>query len=222
MIELRNVCKTYKGRNYKVKALNGIDLLIPSSQYVSIVGKSGSGKSSLIKILGMLDFEYDGEYIFKEEKIGSYSDKIISNYRKKIGYVYQDFQLIDRYTVQKNIEIACVIKLGKLDLDVVHNTLKKVGMEGKKDSYPDELSGGQKQRVAIARAMVSIPDIIIADEPTGAIDEENTKSILKLLQEIHENTNTTIIIVTHDKEVALKAERIIELKDGRVESDLLY
>jgi putative ABC transport system ATP-binding protein len=220
VIQLRNVYKTYIGRNYKVNALNGIDLTIPSSQYVSLIGKSGSGKSSLIKIIGMLDFEYDGEYLFKQRKVENHSDQIISDYRKKIGYVFQDFQLIDRYTVKKNIEIASVIKLGKLDLEAVHDSLVKVGMEEKKDSYPDELSGGQKQRVAIARAMVSKPDIIIADEPTGAIDEANTKEVLRLLQEIHETSNTTIIVVTHDKDVASTAQRIIELRDGRVESDI--
>ncbi|MGX6443819.1 ABC transporter ATP-binding protein [Neobacillus sp. K501] len=220
MIQLRDIYKTYIGRNYEVKALNGIDITIPDSQYVSLVGKSGSGKSSLIKVIGMLDFDYEGEYIFKQKKVENDSDQIISNYRKKIGYVFQDFQLINRYTVQKNVEIASVIKLGKLDLEAVDDALRRVGMEDKKDSYPDELSGGQKQRVAIARAMVSNPDIMIADEPTGAIDEENTKGILRLLQNIHEASNTTIIVVTHDKDVALTAQRIIELRDGRVESDL--
>jgi putative ABC transport system ATP-binding protein len=220
VIQLRDIYKTYIGRNYEVNALNGIDITIPDSQYVSLVGKSGSGKSSLIKIIGMLDFDYEGEYIFKQKKVENSSDQIISNYRKKIGYVFQDFQLINRYTVQKNVEIASVIKLGKLDIEAVHNALRRVGMEDKKDSYPDELSGGQKQRVAIARAMVSNPDIMIADEPTGAIDEENTKGILRLLQNIHEASNTTIIVVTHDKDVASTAQRIIELRDGRVESDL--
>lgn len=220
MIQLRDIHKTYIGRNYEVNALNGIDITIPDSQYVSLVGKSGSGKSSLIKIIGMLDFDYEGEYTFKQKKVENDSDQIISNFRKKIGYVFQDFQLINRYTVQKNVEIASVIKLGKLDLEAVHDSLRRVGMEDKKDSYPDELSGGQKQRVAIARAMVAKPSIIIADEPTGAIDEENTKGILRLLQDIHETSNTTIIVVTHDKDVALTAQRIIELRDGRVESDI--
>ncbi|MDQ0231662.1 ABC transporter ATP-binding protein [Metabacillus malikii] len=221
MIQLKEVFKTYTGRNYKVNALNGIDITIPNAQYVSLVGKSGSGKSSLIKIIGLLDFDYRGEYIFQEKRLEQhFNDQIISNYRKRIGYVFQDFQLIDRYTVQKNIEIASVIKLGKLDTVAVENSLRKVGMLEKKDSYPDELSGGQKQRVAIARAMVSNPEIIIADEPTGAVDEANTKGILKLLEEIHDTFNTTIIIVTHDKDVALSAQRIIELRDGRVKSDI--
>jgi putative ABC transport system ATP-binding protein len=146
-------------------------------------------------------------------------DAVVSKHRRKIGFVFQDFQLINRYTVQKNLETASVIKLGYVDKERISEVLEEVEMSSKAESYPDELSGGQKQRISIARAMLAKPDLLIADEPTGAIDEENTENILAIIDKLHKDTNTTIIIVTHDMDVAQRADRIIELRDGVISND---
>lgn len=223
MINLNQVTKIYEGRNYHLEALSEIDLTIPHGQFVSIIGKSGSGKSSLIKIMGLLDMDFEGEYHFDEQSIEELEDREYSLYRRGIGYIFQDFQLIDRYTVRRNLEVASVIKSGIVDQQEIESTLIRVGMEDKLESYPDELSGGQKQRIAIARAILFEPKLIIADEPTGAIDEENSANIMQLLQEIHNLYNPTIILVTHDMEVARIAQRIIQLESGRIKNDtLLY
>ena len=221
LIKLQNVYKTYKGRNFLVEALNDINLEIDSGSYCSIVGKSGSGKSSLLKIIGLLDFDYEGDYLVFNSKLKKNNDSVVSKHRRKIGFVFQDFQLINRYTVQKNLETASVIKLGYVDKKRIDEVLSEVEMSSKAESYPDELSGGQKQRISIARAMLAKPDLLIADEPTGAIDEENTKNILNLIDRLHKDSATTIIIVTHDMDVAQRADRIIELRDGVITNDKL-
>lgn len=218
-IKLQNVYKTYKGRNFLVEALKNINLEIDVGSYCSIVGKSGSGKSSLLKIIGLLDFDYDGTYVLFDNQLRRNKDAVVSKRRRKIGFVFQDFQLINRYTVQKNLETTSVIKLGYVDKERISEVLEEVEMSSKAESYPDELSGGQKQRISIARAMLAKPDLLIADEPTGAIDEENTENILALIDKLHKDTNTTIIIVTHDMDVAQRADRIIELRDGVISND---
>ena len=220
-IKLQNVYKTYKGRNFLVEALKGINLEIEEGSYCSIVGKSGSGKSSLLKIIGLLDFDYEGAYSLFDNQLRKNKDSVISKHRRKIGFVFQDFQLINRYTVKKNLETVSVIKLGYVDKERINEVLEEVEMSSKAESYPDELSGGQKQRISIARAMLAKPDLLIADEPTGAIDEENTENILNLVDKLHNDTETTIIIVTHDMDVAQRADRIIELRDGVISNDRL-
>ena len=150
-----------------------------------------------------------------------HGDAPVSARRRRIGFVFQDFQLINRLTVRQNLEAASVIKLGYVDKDRIGEVLRAVEMDAKAESYPDELSGGQKQRVSIARAMLAKPDLLIADEPTGAIDEANTENILQLLDRLHETTDTTVLVVTHDRDVALRADRIIELRDGVICNDSL-
>lgn len=221
-IRLQNICKTYKGRNFAVEALKNINLEICPGSYCSIIGKSGSGKSSLLKIVGLMDFDYDGVYVFYDHEVSRHKDAIVSKYRKKIGFVFQDFQLIHRHTVQRNLETASVIKLGYVDKARIQEVLEQVGMASKAESYPDELSGGQKQRVSIARAMLAKPELLIADEPTGAIDEENTENILSLIDKLHQETETTILVVTHDMDVAQRADRVIELRDGVILNDGIF
>ena len=220
-IELRGIRKVYKGRNFCVEALKSVDLSIEKGSYCSIVGKSGSGKSSLLKIVGLLDFDYKGDFLLGGEVLRRHGDAPVSARRRRIGFVFQDFQLINRLTVRQNLEAASVIKLGYVDKDRIGEVLRAVEMDAKAESYPDELSGGQKQRVSIARAMLAKPDLLIADEPTGAIDEANTENILQLLDRLHETTDTTVLVVTHDRDVALRADRIIELRDGVICNDSL-
>lgn len=221
LIRLCDIQKEYKGRNELCKALNGVSLHIPKSQYISIVGKSGSGKSTLLKIIGMMDFDYEGSFLFNDEQVEKMNDLTISNIRKKIGFIFQDFQLIDRFTIRKNMEIASIIKQNKANKDEIEKLLKMVGMLDKMDNYPDELSGGQKQRVAIARAMLANPSLVIADEPTGAVDKENAKYIMDFLDEIHNTSKATIVLVTHDLDIAKRANRQIVLGGGAILSDKL-
>lgn len=221
MIKLCDIKKEYRGRNELCKAINGISLHIPRTQYISIVGKSGSGKSTLLKIIGMMDFDYDGSFLFNGKQVEDMNDSTISNIRKSIGFIFQDFQLIDRFTIRKNMEIASIIKQNKADKDEIQKLLTMVGMADKLDNYPDELSGGQKQRVAIARAMIASPSLIIADEPTGAVDKENAEYIMDILDEIHNITKATIVLVTHDLDIAKRANRQITLGGGVILSDKL-
>lgn len=221
MIKLTEVGKRYSGRNFDVVALAGVSLTIPSGQYVSVVGKSGSGKSTLMKIMGLLDFDHSGSYQFLGEEFRGAADGTVSRARRRIGYVFQDFQLVSRYTVQRNLEIAMVIRTGGFDRDAILSALEEVGLADKALSYPSELSGGQKQRVAIARSLLGRPDLIIADEPTGALDERTSDSIMGLLDEVHARHGCGIVLVTHDPDVAQRAERTIELVAGEVHRDVL-
>lgn len=222
MIETISLNKSYKGRNGITNALIDINISIPESQYIAIVGKSGSGKSTLLKILGLMDFDFEGEMNFFGEFVKEMNDSTISDMRKNIGFIFQDFQLIERYTVKRNMEIALKIKDSSLNNEEIINKLTLVGVQDKIDSYPDELSGGQKQRVAIARAILSKPKVIIADEPTGSVDYENAIEIMDIIKKIHETEKATIILVTHDKKIAREAERRIELEDGVVICDEIF
>lgn len=221
MIDLVQIGKVYRGRNFEVAALRSLTLQVPEGQFVSVVGRSGSGKSSLMKILGLLDFDYVGEYRFNSADYRDAGDATVSAARRRIGYVFQDFQLIPRYTVRRNLEFAAVIKTGSAEPALIDRCLADVELSDKALSYPDELSGGQKQRVAIARAIVGDPDLIIADEPTGALDATTAEGITGLLRRVHDSRGCTIVLVTHDREIAVAADRTVELVDGTVHSDLL-
>ena len=216
MIEIRNLEKTYAGRSFEVKALRGVDLSVGKGEYLSVIGKSGSGKSSLLKILGLLDFDYEGEYRFFDVSYRDADDRTVSAARRRVGYVFQDFQLIARHSVRRNLELAAVIRGGQLRGDEVEHALERVGLIDKVTSYPDELSGGQKQRVAIARALLGKPDLLIADEPTGSLDSATASGVMELIGEIAQEQGCSVIVVTHDLEVAERASRTIELVDGHL------
>ncbi|MCB0910790.1 MAG: ABC transporter ATP-binding protein [Propionibacteriaceae bacterium] len=221
MIDLVGIEKVYRGRNFEVTALRSVDLTIPRGQFVSVVGRSGSGKSSLMKILGLLDFDYRGEYLLDSTAYRGAGDARISTARRRVGYVFQDFQLIPRYTVARNLELAGAIRAGTHDPALALACLADVGLADKATSYPDELSGGQQQRVAIARAVLARPDLIIADEPTGALDATTAQDIVALLRRVHSDLGCAVVLVTHDQEIAAAADRTVELVDGRVHRDLL-
>lgn len=221
MIDLVGIEKVYRGRNFEVTALRSVNLTIPAGQFVSVVGRSGSGKSSLLKILGLLDFDYRGEYLLDSTDYRGARDVRISAARRRVGYVFQDFQLISRYTVARNLELAGVIRTRAHDPARVIDCLADVGLADKAASYPDELSGGQKQRVAIARAILARPDLVIADEPTGALDAATAADIVALIRRVHTDLGCAVVLVTHDREIAAAADRTVELVDGTVERDLL-
>lgn len=220
---MQAISKTYKTGMVSVQALVGIDLEIQKNEYVAIMGTSGSGKSTLMNIIGCLDMPSTGRYIFGKEDIQDLSDNQLSEIRsRKIGFVFQAFNLLPRISALQNIELP-LIYLGfspKVRERMAIEALERVGLGERKQHKPNELSGGQKQRVAIARALVTRPDLILADEPTGNLDSKTGEEIMVLIQELHAQGNT-VIMVTHESYIAAHAARIIRLKDGAIESDLL-
>ena len=218
MIELKNVNKFYSTGDEKLHALKDINLKIEEGEFLAIMGPSGSGKSTMIKILGLLDNSFEGEYFMLNKDIRRLSDDDLSSFRnEKIGFIFQDFNLIKRLSVKENIELpmlyrGCSMKETKA---VVIEALKKVKLENKIKKYPTQLSGGQQQRVSIARALVNKPKIIIADEPTGALDSTTSKEIMEIFRDLNKE-GITIILITHDINVARKSNRIMSIFDGEL------
>lgn len=218
MINLTNVSKVIS-LNAKEEQiiLQNIDLRVKKGEFIAIVGPSGSGKSSLINIIGLLDDEYKGQYYLDDQLLKDFTDKKLSLIRNStIGFVFQNFKLLPEYTVKENMSLPLLygksLRLTDAELKAL---LDKVGLSHKMDTYPNTLSGGQQQRIAIARALVNNPEIIIADEPTGALDTKMSKKILKILSDIHRQ-GKTIIMVTHSQEAAKIADRIIHIVDGQI------
>ncbi|ACD25026.1 MULTISPECIES: ABC transporter ATP-binding protein [Clostridium] len=223
IIEMNNIVKSfYIGTENQLDILKNIDINVKKGEFISIVGASGSGKSTLMNIIGALDRPTSGTYILDSTNINDISDNGLSEIRnKKIGFVFQTFNLIPRSSALKNVELpmlyAGVDK--KVRIERAKKLLELVGMEDRINHLPNELSGGQKQRVAIARALVNDPSIILADEPTGALDSETGRLVMDLFHKVHETEGKTIVFITHNYELALETERIITLKDGKVISD---
>ncbi|MGN2336556.1 ABC transporter ATP-binding protein [Clostridium cagae] len=223
IIEMNNIVKSfYIGTENQLDILKNIDINVKEGEFISIVGASGSGKSTLMNIIGALDRPTSGTYILDSTNINDISDNGLSEIRnKKIGFVFQTFNLIPRSSALKNVELpmlyAGVDK--KVRIERAKKLLELVGMEDRINHLPNELSGGQKQRVAIARALVNDPSIILADEPTGALDSETGRLVMDLFHKVHETEGKTIVFITHNYELALETERIITLKDGKIISD---
>lgn len=218
MIRLENVIKIY-GEDYEKKiALNNICLEIKGGEFVAVTGPSGSGKSTLLNIIGCMDIPTKGRYYLDDTDITLKTKSQIEDIRKeKIGFVFQHFALMDYYTAYENIELPLIIKNIKRSerKRLVNEQLKLLGIEEVKDHIPSKMSGGQRQRVAIARALVSGCNILLADEPTGALDQATGREVMELLKEINKR-GTTVIIVTHDINIANQTERIIEICDGKI------
>ena len=218
IISLRGICKTYGKGDGLVTALNPIDLDIQKGEMVAIMGKSGSGKSTLLNLLAGLDVPDSGEYIYNGKEINTKNQNRMAKFRRNdVGFVVQHFALIDEYSVQQNI--ALPLRYGKLKGVSTKKRVKEIAerleISEKLKKYPSQLSGGQAQRVAIARAIAHKPSLLLADEPTGALDEETGKSIMNLFKEINKE-GTTVIVVTHDANVASFCQRTIRLHDGEI------
>ncbi|AAT03201.1 ABC transporter ATP-binding protein [Listeria monocytogenes] len=218
MIQLFNISKSYQMGECTIKALDNVSLQIDQGEFLAIIGPSGSGKSTLMNILGILDRATIGEYYLNKTNLMRISDKKISRIRnRKIGFIFQQFNLMPRLTAFENVELPLVYRgVGKATRKkVVLKSLERVGLLDKEKHIPAQLSGGQQQRIAIARAIAGSPELILADEPTGALDSKTGEEVMTLLREIHREGNT-LIMITHDKEIANQAERIIEIKDGKL------
>ena len=221
LISLKNIFKIYNVGGEEVRALDGIDLDILENEYLAIMGPSGSGKSTLMNMIGCLDTPTSGIYEFEGEMVQVMDDSQLASIRnRKIGFVFQTFNLLPKATAQHNVEIPLVYaNIQKKDrTKMATDALESVGLADRLHHKPNELSGGQRQRVAIARALVNKPSIILADEPTGNLDSKSGSEIMTILDDLHKNGNT-IILVTHEDDVAQHAHRIIRLFDGKIIED---
>lgn len=220
VIKMKDINKVYRMGSSEFKALDNVNLTINKGEYVAIVGPSGAGKSTLMNIIGCLDTATSGEYILDELNTKCSDSKLAEIRNKKIGFIFQNYNLLPKLNVLENVELP-LLYLGVSSSKVRQKAieaLKKVGLETHIKHKPTELSGGQKQRVAIARALVTEPQIILADEPTGALDSKTGKEVLQMLKDLNKEGNT-IVMITHDKEIASDAKRMITVRDGRITSD---
>lgn len=219
IVKTVDLSKRYKVGKTTIQALNGVSITINQGEFVAITGESGSGKSTLLQMIGCLDKPTNGQVVVDGNDTSRLSDARLSDLRKEmIGFVFQSFYLQPFLTLNDNVTVpAMFTNKRKRDIDEQVNTLlSQVGLRDRKNHYPKELSGGQIQRAAIARALVNNPRIVLADEPTGNLDSQNSASILSLFQGVRAQFNTTVIIVTHSMEIATQADRIITLKDGSI------
>lgn len=222
MILLESVSKTYEMGEGVVRALDHVDLQVDQGDFLAIVGPSGSGKSTLMNILGLLDVPDEGRYLLDGMDVGALSDNRLASIRnEKIGFVFQSFNLLGKLTALENVKLPLSyagVRLKEADARA-RKQLSLVGLEGREHHLPNQLSGGQQQRVAIGRALMNAPAVMLADEPTGSLDSKNGQEIIHLLKESHNKYHQTLIIVTHDENIALQADRIICIADGKVVRD---
>lgn len=223
ILELKNIQKIY-GKEIQTQVLFDINLTFEEGSFNSIIGQSGSGKSTLLNIMGTLDKPTTGEVIIGGTRTDQMKSRELANLRNdSIGFVFQFHHLLPEFSALENVLLPYEIKHGKVTKEIVEKAeeyMRLVGLEGVKNNLSTKMSGGQQQRTAIARALINEPKIILADEPTGNLDSDSTETIYELMRDINEKFKTTFIIITHDRKIAEKADRIIELKDGRIHMDL--
>ncbi len=221
MIRLKDVYKIYYMGDNEVRAADGINIHITKGEFVAIVGQSGSGKSTIMNIIGCLDVPTEGSYTLNGIDVSTMDGNELAEIRNKmLGFIFQQYNLIPKLTVQENVELPLLY--AGIDADERHERalfqLRRVGLEGKEKNYPSQLSGGQQQRLSIARALAGEPSVILADEPTGALDSRTGKEVMDFLKQLNEEGNT-IVLITHDNSIAVTAKRIIRLHDGKIVYD---
>ena len=220
ILKCENVRKVYGARNNQVVALNHIDLSVQKGEFVAIVGASGSGKSTLLHILGSVDKPTEGKVLIEGTELSAMNRTQAAIFRRrKVGLVYQFYNLIPTLTVRKNILMPLLLDKRKPNKEYFEQIVHSLGIEDKLESLPNQLSGGQQQRVAIARSLIYRPALLLADEPTGNLDRKNGEEIIDLLKLSNRNLEQTILLITHDEKIALEADRVITIEDGKIVGD---
>ena len=216
-MEIHNIKKTFGQGDNRIEVLRGIQLTIEKGEFCVLLGPSGSGKSTLLNIIGGIDNADAGYVAIDGERTADMSEKVLTSYRRKhLGYVFQMYNLIPNLNVKENIEVGAYLSDSPLDID---DLLRTLGLYEHRHKVPNQLSGGQQQRTAIGRAIVKNPDILLCDEPTGALDYKTSKEILKLLEDVNQKYGNTIIMVTHNDAIKQMADRVIRFKDGQIRKD---
>ena len=220
LLEVKNICKTYGSGETAVKALRNVSFSVPKGEYVAIVGESGSGKSTLLNMIGALDMPTSGKVLIDGKDIFSMNDRKLTVFRRRnIGFIFQAFNLIPELTVEQNMIFPLLLDYQKPDKRYLEELLTVLNLKDRRNHLPSQLSGGQQQRVAIGRALITRPSLILADEPTGNLDRKNGEEIIDLLKLSNRNLDQTILLITHDEKIALEADRIITIEDGKIVSD---
>lgn len=215
LYQIKNLIKTFGEKEAKVTALSNINLEIPQGKFVVILGASGSGKSTLLNILGGMDHPTSGEVYFNDTNITKYSKKELTNYRKKhIGFVFQSYNLLPDLTALENVEFST--EIAKLSRKEAEDALKLVDLTHRLKHYPSEMSGGEQQRISIARAIAKKPEVLLCDEPTGALDYKTGIKVLEVLHNVHEDGKTSVIVITHNQDIAKVADIVIKMRSGEV------
>lgn len=220
ILETKNLSKTYGKGDTMVKALDNVSFSVDKGEFVAIVGPSGSGKSTLLHILGGVDVPSSGQVIIDGTDISKLDETALAIFRRRqIGLIYQFYNLIPILTVEENMELPVLLDGKKPDKKQVESLVGQLGLEHRLNHLPNQLSGGQQQRVSIGRALLNHPALLLADEPTGNLDSENSKEIIQLLRYFNKEYNQTVIIITHDERIANSADRVIAIEDGRITRD---
>lgn len=220
ILEVTNLCKTYGKGDTMVKALDNVSFSVEKGEFVAIIGPSGSGKSTLLHILGGVDVPTKGSVVINQTDISNLDETALAIFRRRqIGLIYQFYNLIPILTVQENLTLPLLLDGRKPDEKQISTLVKRLGLENRLDHLPNQLSGGQQQRVSIGRALVNNPALMLADEPTGNLDSENSKEIISLLRQFNKEFNQTVIIITHDEKIANSADRVITIEDGKITGD---
>lgn len=220
ILEVTNLSKTYGTGETQVKALDNVSLSVESSEFVAIIGPSGSGKSTLLHILGGVDVPTSGSVVINGVDISNLDETALAIFRRRqIGLIYQFYNLIPILTVKENLTLPLLLDGRKPDERVVDDLLKTLGLTERVNHLPNQLSGGQQQRVSIGRALINNPALMLADEPTGNLDSENSREIVSLLRKFNKENNQTVIIITHDERIAMSADRVISIEDGKITRD---
>lgn len=220
ILETKNLTKTYGKGDTLVRALDDVSFTVPKGQFVAIIGPSGSGKSTLLHILGGVDVPTSGSVIVDGTDISTLDETALAVFRRRqIGLIYQFYNLIPVLTVEENITLPILLDGKKVDRAYLESLLSRLGLEKRVKHLPNQLSGGQQQRVSIGRALINNPALVLADEPTGNLDSKNSEEIIDLLRSFNKELNQTVIIITHDERIAMSADRIIEIRDGKIVKD---
>ena len=220
ILEIKNLCKTYGTGENEVKALDNVSFSVPKGQFLAIIGASGSGKSTLIHILGGVDKPTSGKVFLNGEDVYAQNEEQLAIFRRRqVGLIYQFYNLIPVLNVTENITLPMLMDSRKVDKQRLNELLATLSLNGREHHLPNQLSGGQLQRVSIGRALINAPSVVLADEPTGNLDSKNSHEIMELLKLSNKKYNQTLIVITHDENIALQADRILTLADGKIAGD---